>query len=113
MVELKLPETWARIQGPSGHIGAWFRRADGLQVCVTEERHPDGVEWMHVSVARRSRLPSWEDVKVVRNLFLNPDAEAFQMLPPQAEYVNTHPYALHMWSRLDGSRVMPHSRMFV
>lgn len=56
----------------------------------------------HVSVSRADRLPSWDDLLLVKRLFLGHDATALQVLPPSGKHISYHPYCLHLWVCLDG-----------
>ena len=96
-----LPVGW---EGPtcSAALGTWYRnRAQGLVVIGTAEVEADGKRWLHVSVSRRSRMPTYEDLALVKRLFIGPARKAIQVFPPEAEHVNVHPYALHLWCCLD------------
>lgn len=89
---------------PDGHAPA-FRRSDGLRVVITSQIEQDGRPWVHISVSRSDRLPSWFDLKDVKNLFLGPEKSAIQVLPAERDFVNIHPYCLHLWHCLDGGPV--------
>lgn len=81
---------------------AGFRSKDGgLLVLVSEEVHEDGLTYLHVSFSRRSRLPDYSDLDWVRKGFVGEDRECWQYFPPKAEYVNAHPYTLHLWHCYD------------
>jgi hypothetical protein len=75
---------------------------DTLLVIFSGQRERDGRRWAHVSMSRPSRLPSWDDVREVKDTFIGRDRRAIQILPPQAEYVNLHKNVLHLWHCLDG-----------
>ena len=96
------PKDWRRepdgFMGTSGHAAFKHRRKFGLQVLVS---HIPSNDSLHVSVSLPGKLPSWEDLKLVKNTFIGPDKMAFQVLPPRSEYVNLHPYCLHLWERVD------------
>jgi hypothetical protein len=62
----------------------------------------DGKRWLHVSCAHGNRLPSWDDLKLVKETFIGRDRKAVQVFPSQEEYVNVNPYCLHLWHCLDG-----------
>lgn len=95
-----LPATWT---GPiHGPFGGQVYEHNGLSVMISVDEMKDGKRWLHLSAARRSRLPSWEELVVVKNLFIGLERPAYQVLPKQSEYVNLHPYALHLWYCLDG-----------
>lgn len=55
----------------------------------------DGFE--HVSVSLQHRCPTWEEMSRVKEAFW-PDTDCvMQLHPPKANYVNFHPYCLHLW----------------
>lgn len=54
--------------------------------------------WIHVSVSRKDKIPSWQELTKVKDEFLGPSAEAIQVLPSKADYVNLHNFCLHIWS---------------
>ena len=72
-----------------------------LHVVSSGDQHgPAGVEsWEHVSVSviGKNFCPSWEEMCFVKNLFWMPTECVVQFHPPEAEYVNNHPYCLHLW----------------
>lgn len=96
---------------------AWHRRSEGvyeshwgLRVLVSCCIERDGRRWLHVSVSRATKIPSWSDLREVKDIFVGRDRLAIQILPPEAEYVNFHPHVLHLWSCLDGERPVPDFR---
>lgn len=91
-----------------------YRSASGLAVISEVAFYPPdnrGAQpWLHVSTSRAERLPSWEDLREVKDLFCGRDRLALQVLPPEAEYVNAHPYVLHLWVALGPGRPVPDFR---
>jgi hypothetical protein len=75
--------------------------ADTLLVLWSGRTEKDGRRWVHVSCSRPSRLPSWEDVREVKDAFIGRDRRALQVLPPQDQYVNMHKHCLHLWCCVD------------
>ena len=73
-------------------------KAQGLLVLASIATLEGGKKVLHISLSRRSRLPSWDDVKRVKEAFLGSEREAYHVLPKQSDYVNLHPYCLHLWS---------------
>ena len=69
----------------------------------------DGFGWEHVSVSRRDRCPTWDEMCLVKALFWDDDDCVIQYHPPRSEYVNNHPYCLHLWRPIDVSLPMPPS----
>lgn len=63
----------------------------------------DGMGWQHVSVTLTSterkvdRCPTWEEMCFIKSLFWNDDESVMQLHPPKSEWVNNHPYCLHLW----------------
>ncbi|PJZ89517.1 DUF7694 domain-containing protein [Leptospira levettii] len=59
----------------------------------------DGEGWEHVSVSiiGEKRTPTWEEMCAIKNLFWDEEDAVIQFHPPKSEYVNCHPYVLHLW----------------
>lgn len=57
-------------------------------------------KWEHVSVSMEYRCPSWQEMCFVKDLFWHPEETVIQFHPPKSQYVNTHPYVLHLWKPL-------------
>ena len=96
--------------GPEGNARAWERIPDGMVVFETLETH-DGGEWLHVSASREGMLPTWEDMREVKQVFCGSDVEAYMVLPSEERYVNDHPFVLHLWLPIDGPLLPDFRRM--
>ena len=59
----------------------------------------DGFGWEHVSVSTYDRCPTWEEMCHVKKLFWDPDDVVIQLHPAEKNYVNNHPYTLHLWRK--------------
>lgn len=57
----------------------------------------NGLGWEHVSVSRHDRAPTWDEMCQVKALFWGDDDCVVQYHPPKSEYINNHPYCLHLW----------------
>lgn len=87
----------------------YFERIpDGLQVFESCESY-GSEDWLHVSASFENRLPSWEDMREVKEAFCGKGREAYMVLPPQERYINDHPYVLHLWCPIGGP-VLPDFR---
>ena len=53
--------------------------------------------WEHVSVSLKNRCPNWKEMCFVKNVFWEREETVIQYHPPQSEYINNHPYVLHLW----------------
>jgi hypothetical protein len=66
----------------------------------------DGNEWVHASIARVDRMPSYDDLKLLHAAVFG-DGWAYQVFAPPSDHVNIHSQALHLWGRLDGKPALP------
>jgi hypothetical protein len=59
----------------------------------------NGEGWEHVSVTipTEKRTPTWEEMCYIKNLFWDETEAVVQFHPPKSDYVNNHPYCLHLW----------------
>ena len=51
----------------------------------------------HLSMSCGSRYPTWDELAKARYELIPDGVTMAMLLPPQAEYVNLHPTALHLW----------------
>lgn len=56
-----------------------------------------GMKWDHVSVSTDGRIPTWEEMCWVKSLFWNKEETVIQYHPAEKDYVNNHPFCLHLW----------------
>lgn len=83
--------------GCNGAFMVTLKRGQRLAVIAS-----DGGGWEHVSVSRRDRCPLWDEMCAVKALFWDDGDCIVQFHPPRSEYVNNHPYCLHLWRVTDG-----------
>ncbi len=57
--------------------------------------------WEHVSVSTQKRCPTWEEMCFIKGLFWDETDCVIQYHPPKSDYVNVHPYCLHLWRPID------------
>jgi len=95
----KLPQNW-RILRRNEDAG-FYQNRTGIKVAISCCVEADGKNWVHLSVSRRKTLPSWAELKQVKDLFLGVNALAIQVLPPKDEFVNDYEYCLHVYQCLD------------
>jgi len=63
----------------------------------------DGELWDHVSVSVQDgdgpveRSPTWEEMCRVKELFFRDDEVIIQYHPRKTDYVDCHPFCLHLW----------------
>lgn len=81
-----------------GNNGAFMIRSLKIKVVLAAIASDQG-GWEHVSVSLPNRCPTWEEMCFVKNLFWDEDDFVVQMHPPKSDYVNCHPYCLHLWRK--------------
>ena len=65
-----------------------------------DERAKDGKPLEHVSVSLDRRCPTWNEMSMIKDIFWEDEECVVQFHPPKSQYVNTHPYCLHMWRKV-------------
>jgi hypothetical protein len=108
---LILPEDWQELIPIS--IGQRRYMKDNEMYVLVSEELRDDEWWRHVSFSRRDRLPSWEDLREVKDIFIGKEKIAVQVLPRKSEYVNIAPYVLNIYHRLDDISPLPDFRVFI
>lgn len=104
ILPLMLPAQWHVLS--TGMDGRKYGRVlpDGkmLTVIASVGKEPDGKHWLHVSVAHPNRLPTYDEVCQVKDLFIGEERTAYHLFPKRSKHVNIHPNCLHLWSCLEG-----------
>jgi hypothetical protein len=87
-----------RVPGPCGR---------DLAVMAINSSDPITCSWEHVSVSLKTRTPNWQEMTFIKRLFWEPADCVVEFHPPDADYVNMHPFTLHMWRWTGGKFPMP------
>lgn len=87
-----------------------FKTAE-LKVIVSAGDLDPNYPWEHVSVSLPNRCPNWPEMCHVKNIFWGEDETVVQYHPKKSEYVDCHPYCLHMWRPVNGEILLPPSIM--
>lgn len=77
--------------------------------CVAYNGVIDGWEHVSVSVAGKNRTPRWDEMCFVKNAFWPEDDTVVQYHPAKEDYVNMHPFCLHLFRPVDGVFPKPDS----
>lgn len=102
------PLLWTRAQ--NHYAEYWIRVAGDLRVIESLETH-NGERWLHVSASHTLTIPTWEEMREVKETFIGKDREAYMVMPPEERYINDNPTVLHLWCCVDGP-VLPDFRRF-
>lgn len=88
ITEVELPENIKALIEP----GSRAYRMSGCSIFVSQQ----AVGW-HLSIAHRSRMPTWEEVRDARYELIPDEVTMAMLLPPKAEYVNAHEFCLQLY----------------
>lgn len=89
-----LPKDWRSLR--EAKTGGKWTTPGSMTIIASLMWELDNRMWLHVSCARRSRLPSWEELSHVKAGIIG-DRTALQVFPTKDKYVNEHPFCLHLW----------------
>lgn len=104
-IAARLPgKVWAILEATDD--GGSYRSTQGLTVIASVACEQDGRLWAHVSASRKSRVPDYADMCLVKRMFLGPERTAYQVHVPESRHVNLTATVLHLWCPLDGD-VLP------
>lgn len=91
--------------GPAGIkvvLGDWAAGS-----VIVSQAEIDGVQWIHASIALNTRMPSYEDLTMLKQAVFGDRREAYQVFPSKSRHISIHHHALHLWGRADGRPVLP------
>lgn len=105
----RLEEAEKKIYGISGDSGNGVFKIfiNGRSFFVIAS---NGGGWEHVSISpagKKNRCPTWEEMCAVKDMFFEPEEVVMQLHPAHSEYVNNHPYCLHLWRPLEREIPLP------
>lgn len=91
----------------SQNNGAFVIPFRGLHlVCIASDGTKFNADWEHVSVTVRTaqgehlkRCPTWEEMCHIKKQFWHDDETVIQFHPDESQYVNVHPFCLHLWKQ--------------
>lgn len=73
-----------------------------LNVMVSDEEG-----WDHVSISVSNRIPTWYEMKYIKELFWEDYETVVQFHPCKDEYVNDQHNVLHLWKKQGIEYVLP------
>lgn len=104
---------WVRVS-ESLNGRTWTNDIRRLAVIQSLDFEADGHLWMHTSLSREDRaIPGYDEIALVKELFVGPDRLALQLFVPRKEHVNLHPGCLHLWTPLEHRPVPDFRRSLV
>lgn len=100
-----------RVQASGCDGGMGFIYLNGIKAKPANVVWSNGLGWEHVSVSFEKRVPTWDEMCKIKELFWNDDETVVQYHPKKTEYVNIHPYCLHLWKQTDCEYKLPETFM--
>lgn len=109
-------ERFRKTDGPMGSrpgdkFGAFFLPRAGTMIVVIATSGNDEIPWEHVSgrvdTHKGQRCPTWAEMCWIKDWFWEAEECVIQFHPAASEYVNMHPYVLHLWKPLNAVIPIP------
>ena len=86
----------------AGDCAVYKHKSSTLTVMRSiDDLEGNGKKVLHVSVSRQGKLPSWEDLKRCKTIFMGPDVDAYHVIPRTTDYVNMNQNTMHLWTPLE------------
>jgi len=57
--------------------------------------------WDHVSVSRKDKIPTWDNMQHIKNIFFKDDEVAMQLHVPKKDHISNFNNCLHLWRPWD------------
>jgi hypothetical protein len=91
---------WQTNEMPFGVKAGILKMPSGTQAHIVAGKNEEG--WEHVSIMLCARrLPTWEEMCFVKDIFWEDEEEVVQLHPKKSQYVNMVD-ALHLWRPVNG-----------
>lgn len=84
--EIKNPFPWGRV---------FFIPYNLIKLKVIASTYNEDKE--HVSVSLPDRIPSWDEMCFIKNMFFDEEEVCIQIHPRKSQYINLHSNCLHLW----------------
>jgi len=93
---------------PFGDGGWAFMEKNGPgSLLVTTWPFEKEATYLHASISGGDQMPSYEALTGLHKAVWGNDGYAYEIFAPDSQHVNLHPYARHLWGRVDGAPVLP------
>lgn len=61
----------------------------------------------HLSVSTPTRIPTWDEMCIMKDIFWRDDEECMQLHPKKENYIDNMKYCLHIWRPINQAIPMP------
>lgn len=96
---------WDVMPLPTVGMGVKIHLPDCGTCTVVWTREEGGLEHVSVAPVKKFRIPTWDDMCKLKDIFFDDSEEAYQLHPPKGHYVNIKENCLHLWRRADGRTI--------
>lgn len=108
-----IPAGWQQMQ--DGDLRMLFRQfPNGLRATFAIEHYPEHADrrqlgpceqcgtFKRIVISRKNMYPTWDEMRelVMSCGLFDRSRDVCMVIPPDAEYVNVHPYAFHWWQKV-------------
>ena len=84
---------------------AFVKLPDCGRCSVVWSEDEGGMEHVSVSPLRQFRIPTWEDMAALKDIFFADEEEVYQIHPKKSQYVNLKENCLHLWRPANGRTI--------
>lgn len=91
-------------EGDDGFAGLYYDPVDGKKYYLIFSY---GGGWEHASVSTHYKCPSWDVMCRIKDLLWNDDECCVEYHPIKSDYVNNHPFCLHIWRPINETLPTP------
>jgi hypothetical protein len=109
---MNFPEQF-RHMGYPGDNGIFMLPRQGKKGKFFTAIATNGMQWEHVSItiSTENRCPTWEEMCYIKSVFWDDEETVMQLHPPKSQWVNNHPYCLHLWKPLKVEIPLPDPKL--
>ena len=97
----RIPIGWDHVSDRIANASSYRKHCTSLQVLLSVDTMTDETSFIHLSVSRGKKIPSWEDLTLCKRLFIGDGLEAYQVMPKEEDYINVCKTCLHIWCPID------------
>jgi len=83
--------------------GFAYRMGNGLLIIQSIYKYGDKKLWIHTSFSRKSRMPEYKDMQLVKKIFIGSDREAIMILPKEEMHVNIATFCINFYTPVEHS----------
>jgi len=73
-----------------------WRSESNIKVFYSEDNTPKWGWLKHLSISKKDRYPTWDEIVMVKEKFLG-DIDVAMILPKKEDYINLHENCFHLW----------------